>query len=131
MIGATETAAKLELEKKDLKHELERKERLALQAIAARSSMKDSLAESTRDLKKAMDDMKSMEEEVKKAKEETEYYKKRYDEMFNSVSGLNKRIEELEEHKKHLLSKIKESGDSTGLDYIIKTQKLDDVKGKE
>lgn len=72
-----------------------------------------------------------MKEDVKRAKEETEYYKKRYDEMFNSVSGLNKRIEELEEHKKHLLAKIKESGDSTGLEYIIKTQKLENVKGKE
>lgn len=131
MNGATETAEKLELEKKDLKHELERKERLALLAIAARSSMKESLSESTKDLKKAMDDMKRMGEEVGKAKEETEYYKKRYDEMFNSVSGLNKRIEELEEHKKHLLAKIKESGDSTGLEYIIKTQKLENVKGKE
>jgi len=51
MIDATKTAEKLILEKKDLKHELERKERLALQAIAARSSMKDSLTESTKDLK--------------------------------------------------------------------------------
>lgn len=131
MTEAIKIAEKLELEKKDLKHELERKERLALQAIAARSSMKDSLADSSKSLKKAMDDMKAMEEEVRKAKEETEYYKKRYDEMFNSVSGLNKRIEELEEHKKHLLAKIKESGDSTGLEYIIKTQKLDNIKGKD
>jgi hypothetical protein len=30
-------------EKNDMKHELERKERLALQAIAARQSMKDKL----------------------------------------------------------------------------------------
>lgn len=131
MKDAVEKYEKLLLEKKDLQHELERKERLALQAIAARSSMKDSLAESTRSLKKAMDDHKIMEEEVRKAKEETEYYKKRYDEMFNSVSGLNKRIEELEEHKKHLLAKIKESGDSTGLEYIIKTQKLENIKSKE
>lgn len=131
MTEAVKIAEKLELEKKDLKHELERKERLALQAIAARSSMKDSLAESSRSLKKAMDEVKMMEEEVRKAKEETEYYKKRYDEMFNSVSGLNKRIEELEEHKKHLLQKIKESGDSTGLEYIVKTQKLENIKSKE
>jgi archaellum component FlaC len=118
------------LKNKDLKHELERKERLALQAIAARSSMKDSLSESNKSLKKAMDDMKKMEEEVSKAKEETEYYKKRYDDMFNSISGLNKRIEELEQHKIFLLEKIKESGDTTGLDYIIKTLKIDNI-GKE
>jgi len=131
MREAVDKFEKLLLEKKDLQHELERKERLALQAIAARSSMKDSLADSSKNLKRAMDDVKSMEEEVRKAKEETEYYKKRYDEMFNSVSGLNKRIEELEEHKKHLLAKIKESGDSTGLEYIVKTQKLENIKSKE
>lgn len=131
MKDALEKFEKLVLEKKDLQHELERKERLALQAIAARSSMKESLADSSKSLKQAMDEKKMMEEEVRKAKEETEYYKKRYDEMFNSVSGLNKRIEELEEHKKHLLAKIKESGDSTGLEYIVKTQKLENIKSKE
>lgn len=73
MTDAIKIAEKLELEKKDLKHELERKERLALQAIAARSSMKDSLAESSLNLKKAKDEMKAMEEEVKKAQEEAEY----------------------------------------------------------
>ena len=34
-------------------------------------------------------------------------YKKRHDEMFASVSALNKRIEELEQHKLHLLEKLK------------------------
>ena len=34
-------------------------------------------------------------------------YKKKHDEMFDSVSGLNKRIDELEEHKIHLLEKLK------------------------
>jgi chromosome segregation ATPase len=131
MHEAIKTAEKLELEKKDLKHELERKERLALQAIAARSSMKDSLADSSKALRKTMDDMKLMEEDVKKAKEETEYYKKRYDDMFNSTSGLNKRIEELEQHKILLLEKIKESGDTTGLEYIIKTLKLENTKGND
>lgn len=131
MYDAVKIAEKLELEKKDLKHELERKERLALQAIAARSSMKDSLSESSTNLKKAIDDIKKMEEEVKKANKETEYYKERFDGMFHQVSGLDKRIQELEEHKKHLLDKIKQSGDTTGLEYIIKTQKLDNIKENE
>lgn len=72
-----------------------------------------------------------MKQDMVKAKDETEFYKKRYDEMFNSVSGLNKRIEELEEHKKHLLQKVKNSGDSSGLEYIVKTQNLDNVESKE
>jgi len=58
-------------------------------------------------------------------------YKKKHDEMFDSVSGLNKRIDELEEHKIHLLEKLKSMGDRGGLDYIVKTQKLDLIKAKE
>lgn len=51
MKEAVDKFEKLALEKKDLQHELERKERLALQAIAARSSMKDSLTDATKSLK--------------------------------------------------------------------------------
>ena len=54
-----------------------------------------------------MREHKIMKDAVKKAEGETDYYKKRYDEMFSSVSALNKRIEELETHKKHLLDKLK------------------------
>lgn len=48
--------------------------------------------------------------------------------MFASVSGLNARIEELEQHKLHLLEKLKNYGDRGDLGYIVKTQKLDDFK---
>lgn len=51
--------------------------------------------------------------------------------MFNSVSSLNQRIEELETHKLHLLSKLKGYGDKGGLEYIVKTQKLENVQSKE
>jgi len=51
--------------------------------------------------------------------------------MFAAVSGLNARIEELENHKLHLLQKLKKYGDKGDLGYIIKTQKLENVKGKE
>ena len=47
--------------------------------------------------------------------------------MFNSVSSLNQRIEELETHKLHLLTKLKNYGDKGGLEYIVKTQKLENV----
>lgn len=51
--------------------------------------------------------------------------------MFESVSGLNSRIDELEEHKLHLLNKLKSLGDRGDLTYIVKTQKLEDMKAKE
>ena len=56
---------------------------------------------------------------------EAEYEKSeainKHDEMFNSVSSLNQRIEELEQHKLHLLDKLKAYGDKGGLEYIVKT----------
>lgn len=51
--------------------------------------------------------------------------------MFASVSGLNARIEELEQHKLHLLEKLKGYGDRGDLTYIVKTQKLDLIQPKE
>ena len=51
--------------------------------------------------------------------------------MFASVSGLNARIEELEQHKLHLLDKLKSYGDRGDLGYIVKTQKLGDIRAKE
>ena len=60
-----------------------------------------------------------------------ERYKQKHDDMFKSVSGLNQRIEELEQHKLHLLNKLKGYGDRGDLSYIVKTQKLDDLKAQE
>ena len=51
----------------------------------------------------------------------------RHDEMFEQTSSLNARIEELESHKLLLLEKLKQLGDKSGLEYIIKTQKLDNI----
>lgn len=41
--------------------------------------------------------------EKEEAKLDKERYEKKHDEMFQAVSGLNARIEELEQHKLHLL----------------------------
>jgi hypothetical protein len=64
-------------------------------------------------------------------KAERDKYGRKHDEMFASVSNLNARIEELEQHKLHLLNKLKKYGDKGGLEYIIKTQKLEGIRGKE
>lgn len=68
---------------------------------------------------------------MKEAQSERDRYSAKHDEMFGSVSNLNARIEELEQHKLHLLTKLKKYGDKGGLEYIIKTQKLEGVRGKE
>lgn len=48
-----------------------------------------------------------MDIEKAEALEERNRYERKHDEMFNAVSGLNSRIEELEQHKLHLLKKLK------------------------
>jgi prefoldin subunit 5 len=52
---------------------------------------------------------------------ERDRYEKKHDEMFAAISGLNSRIEELEQHKLHLLQRLKKYGDKGDLGYIIKT----------
>lgn len=69
--------------------------------------------------------------QIQDAKAERDKFENRHDEMFAAVSGLNGRIEELENHKLHLLQKLKKYGDKGDLGYIIKTQKLEGVKGKD
>lgn len=59
--------------------------------------------------------------EKEEAKHERDRYEKKHDEMFAAISGLNGRIEELEQHKLHLLQKLKKYGDKGDLGYIIKT----------
>lgn len=75
--------------------------------------------------------MAKVNEERDEAKAERDRYEKKHDEMFSAISGLNGRIEELEQHKLHLLQRLKKYGDKGDLGYIIKTQKLENVKGKE
>ena len=58
---------------------------------------------------------------MQQAEKDKQRYKLKHDEMFSSVSGLNQRIEELEQHKLHLLSKLKGMGDRGDLGYIVKT----------
>jgi hypothetical protein len=47
--------------------------------------------------------IKKTNDERDEALAERARYEKKHDEMFNAVSGLNARIEELEQHKLHLL----------------------------
>jgi chromosome segregation ATPase len=131
MTTAMKQHNKLVSERDDLKNELERKQRLAIQAIAARGNMKQHLDEAKDANEKAMQRIAELQQEIVEAGKEVQRYKQKHDEMFASVSGLNSRIEELEQHKLHLLDKLKSYGDRGDLGYIVKTQKLEDIKAKE
>ena len=93
--------------------------------------MKTHLDQASQSLKDQEKENKLLMQKMKEAEEDMQHYKRKHDEMFQSVSALNKRIEELESHKMHLLDKLKAQGDKGGLEYIVKTQKLENVKGKE
>ena len=71
-----------------------------------------------------------LEHKLIEAEDDRLDFQNKHDEMFESVSALNQRIEELENHKLHLLSKLKQYGDKGGLEYIVKTQKLDQIESK-
>ncbi len=70
MAEALKRTAFLEKERIDLKQELERKERLSLQAIAARSNMKSHLDNATQHLKDTENRVKTMVSRIKEAEEE-------------------------------------------------------------
>jgi chromosome segregation ATPase len=112
----------------DLSNDKARKERLSLLTQAAWGNIKgqldeekDKVAHQDRKIEELLGTMHEMREDVAK-------YKAKHDEMFKSVSGLNARIEELEQHKLHLLDKLKGYGDRGDLSYIVKTQKLNELK---
>lgn len=93
--------------------------------------MKTKLEGANRDIKKLELEKKEKEEKMRNMEIDTKEMHNRHDEMFEQTSSLNARIEELESHKLLLLEKLKQLGDKSGLEYIIKTQKLDNVKGKQ
>ena len=106
---------------KDLTEEVERKKRLSFQAIAARGNMKQHLDEAKKSFEDACKQIEDFKAQLEMAAKDVERYKMKHDEMFSSVSGLNQRIEELEQHKLHLLNKLKTYGDRGDLGYIVKT----------
>ena len=121
MNNAMKQHNKLVSERDDLKNELERKQRLAIQAIAARGNMKQHLDESKKQFEDACATIEDYKIQLVNAAKDVERFKQKHDEMFSSVSGLNARIEELEQHKLHLLNKLKGYGDRGDLGYIVKT----------
>ena len=115
----------------DLTSERDRKKQLAIQAIAARSSVKEHLDRATDKIAELEKQLGIYKKSLSEAEQEKSDAINKHDEMFNSVSSLNQRIEELEQHKLHLLEKLKGYGDKGGLEYIVKTQKLEDVQSRE
>lgn len=101
-----------------------------MKAIAARSNIKQYLDEEKLRNGTLGNQILQIQHKLNEAEEERLEFQNKHDEMFNSVSALNQRIEELESHKLHLLDKLKGYGDKGGLEYIVKTQHLDNFESK-
>ena len=104
---------------------------LSMKAIAARSNIKSYLDDEKNRNDNLGHKIVMLQQQNAESEEERMEYQRKHDEMFNSVSALNQRIEELESHKLHLLSKLKGYGDKGGLEYIVKTQGLDELESKQ
>ena len=104
---------------------------LSIKAIAARSQIKNYLDDEKARVDALQQQLQMMQQKLVEAEEERLEFQYKHDEMFGSVSALNQRIEELESHKLHLLSKLKGYGDKGGLEYIVKTQQLDKIESKQ
>ena len=100
-------------------------------ASAARSNIKSYLDQEKQKNIQMQQQMVMMQKKVDEAEVERQEFEDKHNEMFNSVSALNTRIEELENHKLHLIQKLKQYGDKGGLEYIIKTQNLENIESKE
>ena len=83
----------------DLIKERDRKTQLSLQAIAARTDIKKYLDVERVRVKELESDKKQMQLVLEEAEAERADAIAKHDEMFDSVSNLNARIEELEAHK--------------------------------
>lgn len=115
----------------DLIKERDRKTQLSLQAIAARTDIKNYLDVERNKVKKLEDERKQMQIILQEAEAERSEAIEKHDEMFQSVSNLNSRIEELESHKLQLLNKLKGYGDKGGLEYIVKTMGIENIQAKD
>ena len=100
-----------------------RKDRIALQAVAARNSIE-------KDLKNALATIESLRNQIQgqvnhedEMKTQVEMYKSRHDELQEHVYVQNNRINELEEQKKILLQQLKETGNRSQAHYTYRPVK--------
>ena len=109
----------LEYRIKNLEKDKAKAMQLSMKAIAARSNIKQYLDDEKNRGVALQQQILMLENKLIETEAERQEYQNKHDEMFNSVSALNHRIEELESHKLHLLNKLKEHGDKGGLEYIV------------
>lgn len=89
----------LEQRIENLEKDKAKAKQLSLKAIAARSNIKQYLDEEKARNGTLQNQIAMIQNKLAEADEEKMEFQNKHDEMFNSVSALNQRIEELESHK--------------------------------
>jgi len=103
-----------------------RKEKMALQAVAARNSLKKDLEQANQEIQRLSDIIANSESIEEKAKQTVQQYKEKYQEMQEHIYVQNNRISELEQQKKVLIQQLKGKGISSEAHYtfnLIKGEK--------
>lgn len=100
-----------------LENERDRKDRIAMQAIAARNSLDAKLKEMQTLVLKLENELKLSNEYNEKLKSDLDCYKQQYNELQDHVYVMNNRINELEDQKKGLIDQIKSLGAQSKAHY--------------
>jgi len=96
-----------------------RKEKMALQAVAARNSLKKDLEQANQEIQRLSDIITNSESIEEKAKQTVQQYKEKYQEMQEHIYVQNNRISELEQQKKVLIQQLKGKGISSEAHYTF------------
>ena len=106
-----------------LYEEKTRKDRIALQAVAARNSIEKELKVALATIEELRTKIQNQVDHEDEMKKQVESFKKRHDELQEHVYVQNNRINELEEQKKVLLQQLKETGNRSQAHYTYRPVK--------
>lgn len=101
-----------------LEHEKDRKERISLQAIAAKNMIDGYLKEANLKLNSQGKEIVEANGKIEKLGKESEFYKTQFLELQEHMYILNNRINELEDQKKALIDQLKSMGVQSRAHYV-------------
>ncbi|CAG9310716.1 unnamed protein product [Blepharisma stoltei] len=106
-----------------LENERDRKEKIAMQAIAARNLLDERLKEMQSSMGGVEKNLKESKELNEKLKHELDSYKEQFKELEEHVYVMNNRINELEDQKKSLIDQLKTLGAQSKAHYTYRRLK--------
>ena len=120
MKKALEDLELVKISKAKLEQEKDRKERISLQAIAAKNMIDAYLKESNSKLETQKKALVEANQQIEKVAKESEQYRNQFLELQEHMYILNNRINELEDQKKALIDQLKTVGVQSRAHYVHK-----------